>query len=181
MIIQRCRICGEAYVGPSHLPTCPFCGAHAEFLVDGGLWKDENKGTELSELSRKNLEATLEIEISNAQFYRCASKKAENPEVAAMFKSLAKMEAEHADVAVKLLGSGDASKAKIDGACEESLLGNLEASHKREERAIKLYQKFQDEAVEVRLGTVFGALIQIEKDHLRIGKLEIENLTKEEL
>lgn len=176
MQIFRCRLCGEAYVGPGKPPTCPFCGAHSKHLIYGKDWTDENSEVELSELSRKNTETTLQLEISNAQFYRACYKDAKDPEVAAMFKSLSKMETEHASVAAKLLGIENDEATKV-GKSKDSDLENIRESLKREQNALEHYSTFRSEAVEERIKTVFDTLLEIEKDHLSIDNTELDRLS----
>jgi rubrerythrin len=45
---------------------------------------------------------------------------------------------------------------------------NTQEGFEREDRAIKSYSKFRDEAAEPRLKEFFGALVEIETDHLNL-------------
>ena len=50
--------------------------------------------------------------------------------------------------------------------CNADAKANSKEGWQREDRAIKAYSKFQDEATEPRLKKFFGALVEIETDHL---------------
>jgi len=166
MKVFRCRICGDPYVGYEKPKNCPFCGAHEEFMVEASTWRDENKLDELSEVSRKNLEKALELEMSNSAFYRCAAEHASDIECQGMFKALAKIEAEHATVISKLLGIPRPDLTKIEVHCTRNDLENVEESSRRETNASEFYAKAGEEAVEPRVREVFFALVDIERDHL---------------
>ena len=51
-------------------------------------------------------------------------------------------------------------------ACNADSKANTKEGWEREDRAIKAYSKFRDEATESRLKEFFGALVEIETDHL---------------
>ena len=102
VIVYKCRICEEGFIGGEKPTHCPFCGAHIENMV---LAKDYVK-TEVIELTKqtgKNVEAAIGIELSNAEFYFCAAAKSDNIADATMFKRLAKIEAEHASTLAKII------------------------------------------------------------------------------
>lgn len=165
MKIITCKICGEVYIGKEKPPTCPFCGVTQGFLTEAKDWVS-NYDIELSEISRKNLEAALELELSNTAFYECAKNTLSNQEVALMFKGLMKVEREHASVFRKILKP--ASDPVVNETCEDDALKCLEASAVREERATNFYKKAMEEAVEPRLKEIFGAIMATEKDHLKL-------------
>lgn len=177
MKIFRCLICGDPYVGYEKPKNCPFCGAHEEFMVESQDWEDRNKGIELTEVSKKNLEKALEIEISNSAFYRCAAEKAEDKSVQAMFKALSKIEAEHASTICKILGIPKPDISKVEIHCARNDLENLKESASRETRASSFYEKAASEATEPRVKEVFLALVEIEKDHLDLDHQLIERLS----
>jgi len=73
MNAYRCLICGEVYTGREKPSHCPFCGAKGNDLVNAAEWIDENLGiAELSDISRRSLQTTLQLEVNNAPFYRDA-------------------------------------------------------------------------------------------------------------
>ena len=83
---------------------CPFCGAPAWFFVLAEEWNPSDYIFEISEVSKANLEAALQLELSNTSFYLCAmnAAKASGDEYGfAKFKALKKVENEHADAIVK--------------------------------------------------------------------------------
>ena len=59
-----CEICGDAYLGEGKPTSCPFCGARSAFIREG---KDAKPVVEvkeqLSELTVKNLQETLRLEL----------------------------------------------------------------------------------------------------------------------
>jgi rubrerythrin len=154
-------ICGEVYLGNEKPSSCPFCGAHKRFLVLGKNWKDVND-VELTDISKKNLVLTLDLEISNSKFYKCVSKKTKGMELQGIFKGLSKVEAEHADTVSKIL---KVPKPRLGESlvCSDSDMENIV-------RAVTLYKKFLREATEPRVKQLFKALIEIENDHLSLSK-----------
>ena len=171
MKVFVCRICGEVYVGREVPHTCPFCGVANKNLRLSNTWSDENKGVELTELSKKNLETSLQIELSNAAFYKSAYELLKDGHLsfALMFKGLFKVEREHASVFKKLL-----NQESVADLVEEAFadpLRCIEESSAREKRAVELYEKFRDEAVEKRVKEVFDEISRVEKDHLELDGL----------
>ena len=165
----RCQICGDVYMGTAKPSHCPYCGSPERYLVDASLWTDENKTiTSLSDISRANLTAALQLEVNNAPFYRDASATAKQMELQGIFKGLAKVEAEHASLIRKILGCDmpgpDADREK---ASDDDML-NIEMAHKREQFAAGFYHKASKEAAEPRVKKVFEALSSIETDHINI-------------
>ena len=172
MKVFICRICGEVYLGESIPPSCPFCGVMNKFLVLGHVWKDENIGVELTEVSKKNLEEALVIELSNTAFYKCIAKSSDNTEIAKTFKSLSKVEKEHAEVFTKLLGINLVETVE---SCEASdPIEWIKESTEREDRAVKFYAKAVAEATEPRVKEVFQAIMQVEQTHQELDKTMME-------
>lgn len=165
MKIFTCKICGEVYIGKEKPLTCPFCGVLNSFLVEAKDWVS-NYDIELTEISRKNLEKALQIELSNTAFYECAKNTLTNQEAALMFKGLMKVEREHASVFRKLLKP--ASDPVVSETCEDDAMKCLEESSRREAMAVSFYQQAMTEATEPRLKEVFGAIMATEKDHLAL-------------
>ncbi len=176
--IFRCRICGDPYVGYEKPSNCPFCGAHIDFIVDADEWVDENKNVHLGEISRRNLEKALELEMSNSAFYKCAAEQAVDVSCAAMFKALSKIEAEHASVISKLLSIPEPDISKIEISCARSDISNIEESSEREKNASEFYAKAAEEATELRVREVFRELVEIERDHLELDNIQKERLLK---
>lgn len=178
MKVFRCRICGDPYVGYEKPSNCPFCGAHADFIVDADKWVDENESVNPGEISRKNLEKALELEMSNSAFYKCAAEHAIDTSCEAMFKALGKIEAEHASVISKLLSIPKPDISRIEIYCTKSDISNIEESSVREKSASEFYAKATEEAVEPRVKEVFKELVEIEKDHLELDNIQKERLLK---
>jgi len=165
--VYRCRICGDPYIGSEPPTQCPFCGADQRFFVEAQDWNTGEFNVELSDASRKNLEAALKLELDNAAFYNCAKNNADKEKdhySLAKFKALMKVEREHASAISKFL---KISRPELDKkACNADSKANSKEGFDREDRAIKAYAKFRDEAKEPRLKEFFGALVEIETDHL---------------
>ena len=166
--LWRCKICGDPYIGIAPPNRCPFCGAYEKFIVEAKDWK-ETFDVELNEKDLANAKHALEVEISNAQFYFCASKKAKDEESKSLFKALGKVEAEHASIWKKILKMDKVEIPEYDK-CSEEVMDNLKESHEREERAINFYSKAAAESENERVRTIFGALVQVETDHLQLSE-----------
>jgi len=168
----RCRICGETYLGYEKPSQCPYCGAHTGFLVPGSEWVEEYDIENMSEVSRKNLETTLDFELSNTAFYKSASVKAkpQNREMEGMFKRLSKIELEHAEAVGKFLKLDDIEEYNEEAS--DSILENLKMAALREKRAQEHYTRFANEASEPRLKEFWTELSAIEGDHLEIDTEE---------
>ena len=165
--VYRCRICGDPYIGLEAPTQCPFCGAAQRFFVEAQDWNPDEFNVTISEVSRKNLEAALQLELDNAAFYDCAKNaadKANDHYSLAKFKALMKVEREHASAISKFLKITRPELEKQ--ACNANAKANTKEGWEREDRAIKAYAKFRDEATEPRLKEFFEVLVEIETDHL---------------
>ena len=174
--VFRCRICGDPYIGVEPPTRCPFCGAKTEYFVEASDWNPDEFNIELSDVSKKNLEVALNLELDNAAFYDCAKNmadKAKDHYSFAKFKALMKVEREHASAISKFLKIKTSELEKLT--CNANAKANTQEGWNREDRAIKAYSKFRNEATESRLKEFFGALVEIETDHL---DLHAENLKK---
>ena len=164
--LYRCKVCGEAYVGevkPSH---CPFCGAHTRWLVEPKGYV-EPEVFELTEISRKNLEFTYNLEIKASQIYHCIRKKTQDEFILGMFKAISKVELEHAELVGKLIGKDPGREIPFkDELCTEDRKDSLGKTKNLETHAIKHYKKFLKEATEPRVKDIFQALVEVEQDHL---------------
>ncbi len=167
-----CEICGDPYLGTLPPSRCPFCGAYANRIVEAEKWVPL-WGAEISEAARKHLEAALQLEVGNTNFYLNASVASEVVQNKKMFKALSKIEREHANVIVKLLGAQmpdfkalETEGDKAKGTIEE----NLAESHMRETRAINAYKLAFSEVADEKVKLFFGELIKIESDHLHLSE-----------
>lgn len=173
MAFYRCLICGETYMGDAKPSNCPFCGARGHYLVSASEWVDENSGIGgLSDVSRRNLEKALQLEVNNSPFYRDAMLRSNDIELQGIFKYLSKVEAEHAAVIRKMLKCElPPMECGKDTALDDDK-GNLMAAHEREKSASAFYRQAEGEAAEPRVKRVFKALSEIEEDHVCFeGKL----------
>ena len=153
-------------VAPSN---CPFCGAKAKHMTPADQWVDENIGLgELSDVSRKNLEAALQLEANNAPFYVDAMKRAESIELQGVFKYLAKIEGEHASIIQKILKCGPLDPEPGKEVATDNEMANLRAALEREKHATKFYADSAKQAAEPRVKRVFLALSEIESDHVKL-------------
>ena len=167
--VFRCRICGDPYIGSGAPQQCPFCGAPKRFFVNAQDWNPDEFNVKLSQISKKNLEAALKLELDNASFYDCAKNAADKVDdqySLAKFKALMKVEREHASAISKFLKITQPELEKQ--VCNADSKVNSKEGWSREDRAIKSYSKFRYEAIEPRLKEFFGALVEIETDHLEL-------------
>ena len=174
--VFRCRICGDPYIGTEAPSRCPFCGAQGKYIILAKEWNSNEFDIALTETSKKNLESSLKLELDNTGFYDCAKNsaiKTGDEYGAAKFKALMKVEREHASAISKFLKKP--SPEALTQSCSTDFKTNSKEGFAREDRAIKAYSKFKDEATEPRIKEFFGALVEIETDHLN---LHSENLKK---
>jgi rubrerythrin len=168
MKVFRCKICGDPYLGSSMPANCPWCGAHQQHIVLIDAWVDNPAG-DLSEVERKQLEETLELEIDNATFYKSAMARADNLDGEMLFKALSKIEAEHASTVAKLLGVPKPDWSVLSQEAFPTHQENLKDSLRREQRAVAHYREALQLATDARVREVFGALIEIESDHIGLA------------
>lgn len=175
--VWRCRICGDPYIGVVPPTNCPFCGAHAEYIILASEWDDPKPGS-LNDQDKANLEKALGIENSNTAFYRCAAAKADEAgdfEGFATFKALSKVEIEHASTIRKLLGLPRPESEPTEE-CQDAYRDNVKESLERETMATKFYAEAAAVAADPRVKEVFSALILIETDHLQLDRDKLVKL-----
>ena len=165
--LWRCKICSESYIGYEPPGTCPFCGAHREWMIPAEQWKYADD-IQLSEKSRKNVEAALELEKGNTSFYICVSRSSKDPFIQGMFRALARVESEHVGIFTRILKSS--GKACPDQPCTSADKQSVQESLDREIRAVASYGKFVGETKEPRLREIFRALVEIEGDHIALDR-----------
>ena len=165
MKVYRCRICAEVYIGEEKPKSCPFCGAHQSYFVLAQEWK-LIKADNLSDISRENLKAALDIEIDNTNFYKAISEKSKDTYVQSMFKGLSKVEREHASTICKHLKiQKPDSNVGLDKAVDSDE-ENIQEANRREKRAVKFYGQASAQAAEPQIKEFLKALMQIESDHI---------------
>jgi rubrerythrin len=125
-------------------------------------------GGEISELSGRNLEETLALELDANLIYLCMANKADSYEIKAMYKRLAKVELEHAVIVCKIM---DIALPKAGPqTCVEDKVKNFERTIELEDHAAKLYAGFAKVATETNIRILFTALAQVEEDHIKLIK-----------
>lgn len=169
MNFYRCLICGDVYMGKEKPSNCPFCGTKDKYLVDAAKWVDENLSINaLSEISKRNLEKALQLEVNNAPFYRDAMSRTKDRALQGILKYLSKIEAEHAATLKKILKGELPQPEKGKEVATDDDIENLKAAHEREKAATAFYRKAAEEAAEPRVKKVFTALSEIEADHIAL-------------
>lgn len=164
-----CEICGDAYLGDEKPHQCPFCGSGKDYIKEGGEARPIiNETVEISEKSRENLMKTLRLEMNAVASYKCMAGKTDKYEIKAMYKRLAKVEAEHAEIVTKLLKIDLPESA--DKTCADSDKDNFDETIKLEDNASKLYAIFGQEAQEAEIKKFFEALTVVEAEHLDLIK-----------
>lgn len=165
--LWRCEICGDPYIGETPPDNCPFCGAHKKYIKEAKK-AEVNFDVQLNEKDLANARHALDVEVSNSTFYFCASDKTDDKEGKLLFKALGKVEAEHASIWKKILKLDSIPKG--NDSCHTKNKENLEDSHSRETRAIDFYSKAFKESADQRIKQIFGALIEVETDHLHLSE-----------
>ena len=157
-----CKICGEPYLG-NNIDDCPFCGAPKSYLREAEdyseLWK-----TELSEQEKKDIQATLDLEVNATAYYEKVMKTQDKySKYDRLFKQFMRVEKEHAEIASKFLNielpefKGEDSKGNIEE--------DLKRSHELENHAVELYTKFLKNATNPNVKNFFNALKHAEQGH----------------
>jgi len=162
-----CQICGDAYIGEVRPSECPFCGAQGTFIKNGSEARPIiHEKIELSEISKKNLQETLHLEMKANAIYLCMANEANSYEIKAMYKRLAKVELEHANIACKLMGIS-LPEASTE-ACSDVEMENFKKTIALEEHATQLYAGFAQQATEQNIRIFFTALTRVEADHIEL-------------
>lgn len=148
---------------------CPFCGASSIYLSDseeifplGNLTLDDE--------TIKILDHASKLETFNHDFYLEASKLAKNEKVRHAFKDLAQIELMHAKIHMKMAGIKEMPNlSKLEYSHlkdnDEELLA---AAEKREEHAVKYYEKYLPLVKGEVVRKVFKVLSSIEQEHITL-------------
>lgn len=169
MNLYICQICGDAYIGAEKPKDCPFCGAEESFIKPGKEYTSilDLDGL-LGEISKKNLDYSLELEKTASGLYACIAKYADSYEVTAMYKDLTKVEWEHANIIAKMLKLE--RPVAPEELCSEDDTENFKKTVALEENAVKLYSQFAKEAPERAVKILFTALAYAEEGHVELIK-----------
>jgi rubrerythrin len=170
--IFKCQLCLEIILAEHKYSTCPFCGAHDDFIILAHDLKDESRIKEFSAISMENLEIAMRKELESAGFYKCSASYTQNAENKALFSGLSKIEMEHVYLISKILKIPK-SNIKLPDTCFRLDMENLETSFKREEQIKKFYIKSYNQAIEPRIKEIFFGLIEVEGDHSELLKERI--------
>jgi len=165
--LWRCEICGDCYIGEKPPTSCPFCGAHEKYIKETNKAR-VNFDVELNEKDKANAEHALQLEVSNTAFYFCAANKTDDEEGKLLFKTLGKVELEHATIWKKILKNVGIPAGNDE--CYTDNKENLEGSHARETKAIEFYAKAAGESTDARIKQIFIALVEVETDHLHLSE-----------
>ena len=169
MKLYICEICGDAYIGEERPGDCPFCGAKGNFIKLGAETEPVAEvKTEISELSKKNLLETLDLETKANAIYLCMAGQAKEYRIIKMYKRLAKVELEHATIVTKLLKISIPEIKPEE--CSSEDIENFKKTIELEDHAIELYKKFAAEATEEHVRKFFGAIMQAEIGHVDLIK-----------
>jgi rubrerythrin len=175
VLVFRCRVCHEAYIGEDPPSRCPFCGAPKNTFIQAEDWDWSAYAIEIGDVSRANLRAALKLELDNTAFYQCAmdaAQRVSDDYAYAKFKALRKVENEHAEVISKALQIDQPTLEGIN--CSNDSRDNTQEGWDRENRAIKAYSKFASEAPEPMLKEFFSTLVEIETDHLELHSKDLK-------
>ncbi|PLX77262.1 MAG: ferritin [Desulfuromonas sp.] len=165
--LYKCQICGDPYLGDHPPINCPYCGAKQKYFVDGREYVSPfTQEHNFTEEEKANFQAALDIEIGNASFYKKAAEVSSEDYFKWLFKSLMKVESEHASIFAKHLKVNKPELVNVNASTDGE--ENVLESHRREEIAIENYRKFADAATTPRAKQVFTALVEIEEDHLSL-------------
>ncbi len=171
MRMLRCRICGDTYLGPTAPSRCPFCGAaEAHFVEPGGFLASENR-VPLTEIERDHIRTAIDIERSNARFYRAAAALVGDEDLSSAFKRLSKVEAEHCSIFSKLIGEPTPSDLDEPEGAVGDWCSAISESAARESKASAFYEEVVAAATNERVREVFNAILMVERDHLALDEV----------
>lgn len=154
-------------MGKSAPANCPFCGAPKGYIKEAKDAKVSFDVT-LNDVDKANVEEALRLEVSNAEFYLCASQKTDSDIGKLMFKAISKVEREHANIWKKLLKLDALPEGSEE--CSTVHSENIEGSIKREKKAGRFYKKALKVCGNDRMKQILEAIIKVEKDHLKLDK-----------
>ncbi|TLM80258.1 MAG: hypothetical protein FDZ70_01395 [Actinobacteria bacterium] len=171
MNMHRCLICGETFLGYDAPSNCPFCGAHVEFFTTPDGYPDGLNDVDLTETERADLEASVQVELSNARFYAGMAERKDNDTLRSAYKRLSRIEAEHCSLFCKLLKTAKPADLMTPGETTGSWETDIADSVVRETRAKGLYDEFAARATNARIRGVFEAISAVEADHLVLDEV----------
>jgi len=168
MQFYRCRICGETHLGVMAPDRCPFCGAAQQHLVPTDQFPAGLNDVQLTELERNDLETAIEIERSNARFYRALGTRSDRPDLASAYKRLASVEAEHCSLFCKLAGTVKPADLTEPSSAPDDWCASIADSLAREHKAAAFYAEASGRATSARITEVLAAVSAVERDHIEL-------------
>lgn len=166
MKMYRCRICGETYLGAERPSNCPFCGAHAELIVDTADYPLDINKIQPTETEHADLETSIDLELANTRFYLGMAARCDNDLLSNAYKRLAAVESEHCGLFCKLAGQPKPADLHEPGDELGTWEADIDESLRRETRASQLYAEFSARATSPRLLEVWKAVSAVEADHI---------------
>lgn len=176
MRLHRCRICGETFIGQDRPSHCPFCGAHAEFMLAPRAVPADLNAVQPTEAERADLERAIDLERSNAKFYRAVASLPGDVALSSAFKRLASIESEHCSLFSKLAGLTKPNDLAEPSEAPARWEDAIAESRTRESRAREFYLAAAVRATGERICEVFTAVAAIEADHLQVDAIAEEML-----
>jgi rubrerythrin len=135
------------------------------YVVDAAEYVDYD-GMDMSTDSQGFIEQAIKIELSNVAFYQCCAKHAKSEVVRSLFKRIGKHEAEHLELLCDHLGIDEPEVREEECSDDDSL--NMKRAHDREDRAVRMYTRFAEQAPEPRVKEIFSAIAGIEQEHFKL-------------
>ncbi|MBW6441134.1 ferritin family protein [Patescibacteria group bacterium] len=169
----KCNLCEEVILAEHKSSTCPFCGAHDEYIIRAQDWSGEDISKNMSQKTKENMAMALEFELENTRFYRCAASHAQKTDKKSIFQSLVKIEMQHVSIISKLLKKPSLAPSMLD-ICFRFDAENVIDSLNREKRSKDFYQKAYNEATEAGVKSLLFGLIEVEGDHVELLRERIE-------
>lgn len=176
MKMHRCLICGETYLGSDRPSHCPFCGAHAEFMLPTRSVASGLNDVALTEIEREDLDEAIALERSNARFYRAVAALPGDEGLSSAYKRLANVEAEHCSLFSKLARLPKPSDLTEPSEPPAGWAEAIAESKARELKARDFYATAAGRATNDRIREVFGAISAVEADHLVVDEVAQEML-----
>ena len=165
----KCVLCEEVILAEHKSSSCPFCGAHDDYIIRVKDWSEKKDSKELSKDTIENLEKALDIGLENACFYRCAVSHAQDLARKSIFQSFLRIKMQHVLLISKLLKKPNPNPILQD-ICFRLDYENIKDSFNRETKAKEFYEKVYNDATEPRIKEVFFGLIEAEGDHIELLK-----------
>ena len=170
----RCRICGETYLGTQAPSRCPFCGVTAEYFVPTGDYPEDINFVSLSDVERVDLRKAIDLERSNARFYRGMSLQRDDLKLASAYKRLSVIEAEHCSLFCKLAGIDKPTDLTTPETVSDDWCDNIPESLERELQASTFYAEAAGRASSTRIIEVLLAVSAVERDHIALDGIAAE-------